>query len=47
MGILGLAYKPDTGLIEESPGVALARVLGAAGYGVHIYDPIAMPAATT
>jgi UDPglucose 6-dehydrogenase len=45
VGILGLAYKPDTGLIEESPGVALARALGAAGYGVHIYDPLALAAA--
>jgi UDPglucose 6-dehydrogenase len=32
VGILGLAYKPDTGVIEESPGVALARLLGDAGY---------------
>ena len=32
VGILGLAYKPDTGVIEESPGVALARHLGEAGY---------------
>jgi UDPglucose 6-dehydrogenase len=45
VGILGLAYKPDTGLIEESPGVALARSLGEAGYGVNIYDPIALAAA--
>ena len=28
VGILGLAYKPDTGVIEESPGIALARLLG-------------------
>jgi UDPglucose 6-dehydrogenase len=45
VGILGLAYKPDTGVIEESPGVALASVLSDAGYGVHVYDPIALPAA--
>ena len=45
VGILGLAYKPDTGVIEESPGVALARVLGAAGYSIDIYDPIALTAA--
>ena len=45
VGILGLAYKPDTGLIEESPGVALARVLGEAGFVVHIYDPIALATA--
>jgi UDPglucose 6-dehydrogenase len=47
VGILGLAYKPDTGLIEESPGVALARALGEAGYGVHIYDPLALAAAAS
>ena len=47
VGILGLAYKPDTGLIEESPGVALARALGAAGYGVQIYDPLALASAAS
>ena len=31
VGILGLSYKPDTGVIEESPGVALARLLGEDG----------------
>jgi UDPglucose 6-dehydrogenase len=45
VGILGLSYKPDTGVIEESPGVALARLLGKAGYEVHVYDPVAMDAA--
>lgn len=40
VGILGLAYKPDTGVVEESPGVALARLLGEAGYEVHVYDPV-------
>jgi len=47
VGILGLAYKPDTGLIEESAGMALARALGEAGYDVHIYDPIATAAAAS
>jgi UDPglucose 6-dehydrogenase len=45
VGILGLAYKPDTGVIEESPGVALARLLGDAGYEVRVYDPVATEAA--
>ncbi len=45
VGILGLAYKPDTGVIEESPGVALARLLGNAGYEVRLYDPVATEAA--
>jgi UDPglucose 6-dehydrogenase len=45
VGILGLAYKPDTGVIDESPGVALAQLLGAEGYEVRVYDPVAMDAA--
>jgi UDPglucose 6-dehydrogenase len=45
VGILGLAYKPDTGVIEESPGVALARLLGNAGYEVRVSDPVATEAA--
>jgi UDPglucose 6-dehydrogenase len=45
VGILGLAYKPDTAVIDESPGVALARLLGEAGYEVHVYDPVATDAA--
>jgi UDPglucose 6-dehydrogenase len=44
VGILGLAYKPDTGVIEESPGIALARLLANAGYEVHVYDPVATEA---
>jgi UDPglucose 6-dehydrogenase len=44
VGILGLAYKPDTSVIEESPGVALARLLTNAGYEVHVYDPVATDA---
>ena len=42
VGILGLAYKPDTGVIDESPGVALARLLSEAGYDVNVYDPVAL-----
>jgi UDPglucose 6-dehydrogenase len=45
VGILGLAYKPDTGVVDESPGVALARLLGQEGYEVHVYDPVALEAA--
>ena len=46
VGILGLAYKPDTGVIEESPGVALARASRhEAGHGVDVYDPVATEAA--
>jgi len=45
VGILGLAYKPDTGVIEESAGLALARILGEAAYEVFVYDPLATDAA--
>jgi UDPglucose 6-dehydrogenase len=44
VGILGLAYKPDTAVVEESPGVALAAQLANAGYDVLIYDPVATEA---
>ena len=45
VGILGLAYKPYTGVVEESPGVSLARLLGNSGYEVRVYDPAATEAA--
>ncbi len=45
VGVLGLAYKPHTGVVEESPGIALASQLIAAGRRVVVYDPQAIPAA--
>jgi UDPglucose 6-dehydrogenase len=42
VGILGLAYKPDTGVIEESQGVALAKELLSKGVAVVLYDPLAL-----
>jgi UDPglucose 6-dehydrogenase len=45
VGVLGLSYKPDTPVVEESQGVALAAQLSAEGYLVTVYDPAAMPAA--
>jgi len=46
VGILGLSYKPDTNVIDQSPGVALARLLGReAGHDVVVYDPVATEAA--
>ena len=41
--ILGLSYKPETEVIEESQGVAIARELLAAGARVSVFDPEAMP----
>jgi len=45
VGILGLSYKPHTGVIEESQGVALAERLLDEGHPVIGYDPKALPAA--
>jgi UDPglucose 6-dehydrogenase len=42
VSILGLSYKPDTNVAEESQGVALAMDLAAAGIRVVVYDPAAM-----
>ena len=42
VAILGLSYKPDTDVIEESQGVMLAKVLSEAGLEVMAYDPLAM-----
>jgi UDPglucose 6-dehydrogenase len=41
-GILGLAYKPDTDVIEESQGLGIAQELLAHGVSVIAYDPAAM-----
>jgi UDPglucose 6-dehydrogenase len=41
VGILGLTYKPDTDVVEESFGLLLARELSAAGMQVTAYDPSA------
>ena len=41
-GILGLSYKPDTEVIEESQGVLLAEYLASAECDVIVYDPAAL-----
>jgi UDPglucose 6-dehydrogenase len=43
VGILGLAYKPSTDVVDESQGLLLAQALLAEGIPVSAYDPIAMP----
>ena len=45
VGILGLAYKPNTPVIEESQGVAIALRLAEAGYRVLVHDPQALDSA--
>jgi UDPglucose 6-dehydrogenase len=41
IAVLGLAYKPDTGVVEESQGLQLAERLAAKGLHVMVYDPLA------
>jgi UDPglucose 6-dehydrogenase len=41
VGVLGLSYKPDTGVIEESQAVAFGRSLHDQGYRVVVHDPMA------
>jgi UDPglucose 6-dehydrogenase len=42
VGILGLAYKPNTDVVEQSQGLLLAARLAEAGYRVVAYDPAAV-----
>lgn len=43
VAVLGLAYKPLSHVIEESPGVYLCRALSEAGYRVVGHDNLAAP----
>ena len=45
VGILGLSYKPDTEVIEESQGIGLARMLMDEELELIVYDPMALEAA--
>jgi UDPglucose 6-dehydrogenase len=45
VAILGLSYKPDTGVYEQSQGLALARLLLQEGYRVTLADPLAAASA--
>lgn len=45
VAVLGLSYKPDTDVIEESQGVQLALKLASQGYGITVYDPLALGSA--
>jgi UDPglucose 6-dehydrogenase len=42
VAVLGLAYKPDTNVVEQSQGLALAQNLLGNGNNVVVYDPLAM-----
>src|SRR5882762_1816509 len=47
VGILGLSYKPDTNVVEESQGVMLANRLASEGHAVTVFDPAALENAAT
>jgi UDPglucose 6-dehydrogenase len=47
VAVLGLAYKPLSHVIEESPGIYLCRALSDAGYRVIGHDNLAAPYAET
>ena len=42
VAVLGLAYKPDTTVVEESQGLELARLLATKGMDVLVYDALAL-----
>ena len=45
VGLLGLAFKPNTDDMREAPSAHIARMLQTAGARVRAYDPVAMRAA--
>jgi UDPglucose 6-dehydrogenase len=47
VGLLGLAFKPNTDDLREAPSLDIAKVLLAAGAQVRAYDPAAMDRART
>jgi UDPglucose 6-dehydrogenase len=42
IALLGLAFKPGTDDVRESPAVAIARELSSRGAEVHVHDPKAL-----
>jgi UDPglucose 6-dehydrogenase len=45
IGLLGLAFKPNTDDMRDAPALEIARAVAAAGGIVRGYDPVAMPVA--
>jgi UDPglucose 6-dehydrogenase len=45
IGLLGLAFKPNTDDMRDAPAVEVAQALTAAGARVRAYDPVAMEVA--
>lgn len=46
VAVLGLAYKPQTPVVEESQGIMIARKLSQAGHEVIVTDPLALETAS-
>ena len=42
IGVLGLAFKPETDDVREAPAIALIRMLQRAGATVCVHDPVAI-----
>lgn len=42
VGILGLAYKPFTDVVDESTGLHLAKLFLKLGISLNLYDPLAL-----
>lgn len=45
VGLLGLAFKPNTDDMRDAPAIDIAQALTAAGATVRAYDPVAMDVA--
>ena len=45
VGVLGLAFKPDTDDVRESPAIPIIDLLLSTRASVKAYDPVAIPAA--
>ncbi len=43
IGLLGLAFKPNTDDMREAPSIDITKMLQAEGARVKAYDPVAMP----
>lgn len=42
VAVLGLSYKPNTPIVEDSQALSIAQVLAVEGYDVMVYDPQAI-----
>jgi UDPglucose 6-dehydrogenase len=42
IAVLGMSYKPDTPVVDESQGIMIANLLSQRGYKVMVSDPMAL-----